>query len=547
MANDENSDDKQNFGSWRENLPKGGNQPSSGSFNEKKPVDGMGKFVSKEGFVIDEEGKQQTEERQEAPTPQTQTPPPSFREQENQTQSKPRYQDATVPPPPEQGAPSAQPPPEAKKGFPGWLKIIILIILAIIIAGGVYILFFYKSSLEISVNETGAKIILDNKTASSGMNKIKPGKYTLKIEKEGFVPYSKTVEVGYFKKTAISVVLKEMPKISTIYEREADYLAYNKEQDLYLFYIPQESAFFRINAEKLEQEKNAPLLTTPHYIKNLVDVIWNPDRLTAILKIKNDNTILADTPFYNPTIAQGELMTYLYDFGRYDLLHQETKFWGKGIGDITFTPKGDQIAYFFEPGTGEKSLVVANKDNSALNRIADLRNFISPTISWSPDLKNIVLVNKSSAYETNKIFVYSLIDKEMKSVTENGNNLDAIFDLSGDKIIYGTYSSDPDFSNYSLLSIMDKDGQNKKELKVRSNTLQTTINSSGNLILLSENEKNKYSPLSINLPGLSKTDYVFSGTITNPSSIEYIEAKNSIIFIDQKKAESLFLTSKEYE
>ncbi|TSC90679.1 MAG: Uncharacterized protein CEN92_428, partial [Candidatus Berkelbacteria bacterium Licking1014_96] len=386
----------------------------------------------------------------------------------------------------------------------------------------------------------GVKIMLNNKSAAAGINKIRPGEYDLKIEKEGFVPYAKKVEVKYFKKTTLSIILKEMPAITSLYEGEANYLGYNQESDLYLFYVPAESAFYRVSS-------GAPILTTPSQIKNVVDVIWNPDRLTAVLKIKNDDAVLSGTPFYRPDFPQGAITTFLYDFGRYDLLHQKAHFWGIGIGDIEFTPKGDQVAYYFEPGTGEKSLVIANKDNSAMNRIADLRSLTNPTVSWSSDLKNIVLVNKSTAYETNKVYNFNLIEKTLSPLTETGDNLSAIFDPSGEKIIYSTYSSDPDYSNSSLLSLMDKDGQNKKEFKVRSNIQQTAVNQTLGLIALSENEKDKYLPISINLSDLKKIDYVFSGEITAPISLEYIEAKNSIIFIDQNKAKLLFLTSNEYE
>lgn len=422
-----------------------------------------------------------------------------------------------------------------------------LIIILGLLAGAAYIFFFYQSTLEIAVSVENAKITIDNKSASAGINKIKPGKYTLKIEKDGFVPYSKEVEVKYFKKVSLSIVLKEIPQIISIYNGEAIYLAYNKEYDLYLFYVPSEAAIFRLAADKVGENKEAPLLTTPHYLKNVVDIIWNPDRLTAVLKIKNEKAILADTPFSNPAVAEGEIMTYLYDFGRYDLLHQEAKFWAAGIGDLKFTPKGDQVAYFFEPGTGEKSLVIANKDNSSINRILDLRSFEKPTLSWSPDLKNIVLVNKSTDYPTNKIYVFNLIEKTLSPVTDSGNNLAALFDPEGKIIVYSSYSSDPDFSNYSLLSMMDKDGQNKKELKIRSRLAQTSFNSTGEFLALAENEKDKYLPVAIELSTLKKTEYTFSGEIIAPISLEYVEAKNSIIFIDQNKPKLLFLTSNDYE
>jgi cell division protein FtsL len=517
-----NEEDENKFGSWRENLKneseqRAGSREQEVGNSQHKPVDGMGHFVSKEGFVIDDSKQQTVNNKQQATTA---TPP------------------KTTPPL----------KPQSKPSFPQWLKVLLLAVLAILILFTLYIFFIYKSTLDISVSTPDTKITLDNKSASAGINKVKPGKYDLKIEKEGFVAYAKKVEVKYFKKTNLSVVLKETPKIISIYNGKTNYLAYNKESDLYLFYVPEESAFFRIQADKINDQNSAAMLTCPHYLKNLINVIWNPDRLTAILKIKNDNAVLTGTPFYNPTIPEGAVMTYLYDFGRYDLLHQEAKFWGTGIGDLEFTPKGDQVAYYFEPGTGEKSLVVANKDNSAINRIADLRSFSNPLISWSPDLKNIVIVNRSTtAYETNKIYVFDLINKTLNTTSDSGNNLEAEFDSSGEKIVYSAYSSDPDFTNHSLLSIMDKDGKNKKELKLRSNIYQTAFNSTSELLALAEEEKDNYSLVSINLSDLKTTDYTFSGKIIAPTSIEYIEAKNSIIFVDQNKANLLFLTSNNYE
>jgi len=517
-------DKNSNFGSWRDELKKNGsqqpansNQREAGSWQQEagsrkqKPVDG---FVSKEGFVIEDSNQQPA------------------------ASSQPKTAGSS-----EQEAVSRKPEAGSRKpgaGAPRWLKILILAVFALLILLTVYILFFYKSTLEVLVSQDGSKIVLGNQTISAGANSVKPGKYTLKIEKEGFVPYEKKIEVKYFKRTNLSIILKEMPTITSIYEGEASYLAYNKESDLFLFYVPKESAFYRVSSLD-------PILTTPPQIKNLVDVIWNPDRLTAILKIKNDNATLAGTPFYNPAAAQNEIMTYLYDFGRYDLLHQEAHFWGTGIGDLEFTPKGDQVAYFYEPGTGEKSLVVANKDNSAINRIVDLRNFTNPLFSWSPDLKNIVLTNRSKDYPSNKIYIFNLIEKKLSPVVETGDNLGAIFDDLGEKIVYGTYSSDPDFTTYSLLSVMDKDGQNKKELKVRSLIKEASFNSVGELLALGEKEKDKYFPFSIDLSNLKKTEYVFLGEITAPTSIEYLEAKNSIIFLDQNKAKLLFLTTKEYE
>lgn len=509
----------------KQNRPLDGMQ---GQASEEKSAD-----VSKEGFILERDKPQP--ERQ---TYQEQAPPPIDKSQEtkiNQGPTMPQNPETTVP------------PPAPKAGFPSWLKIIILIILVLVVVSGAYLLFFYKSTFEISVSQPDSKVTLDNKIISTGVNKIRPGSYSLKIEKDGFVPYNQKIEINYFKKTSITVVLKEIPIIISIYNGEANYLAYNKEYDIYLFYVAKESAFFRVSANKVEEEKGVPLLTTPHYVKNVIDIIWNPDRMTAILKIKNENETLAGTPFYKPEVAQGEVMTFLYDFGRYDLLHQEAHFWGTGFGDIKFTPKGDQVAYFYEPGTGEKSLVIANKDNSAMNRITDLRNFERPMISWSPDLKKIVLVNRSTNYETNKIYVFDLIDKSLDAVTDFGRNIEAVFDSKGEKIVYSTYSSDPDFTNFSLLSVMDKDGQNKKELKIRSYVPQTSFNSSGELLALAENEKDNYLVVSINLSSLKKIEYAFSGKIISPVSLEYIEAKNSIIFIDQNKPNLLFLTTKEYE
>jgi hypothetical protein len=495
--------------------------------------------VSSEGYVFDDNnGNQESSPRpgslgHAARSQDTLTPP-----------SRP-----TTPPPQSPSGP-VSPAPQEQRGFPTWVKYLLFGLVIAIIAAAVYVFFFYKGMLEISINEPGTKITAGSEKIGAGINKLRPGKYKIRAEKEGFVKFEKEIDISYFKKVTLTIALKEIPKLTKLVEVKENFLTYNKERDLYIFYVPAESAFYRVEASKLEEQSKAPLLTSPHYMKNLVDVVWNPDRMTAIIKIKNDSGLLAGTPFYSPKAPDGIILTYLYDFGRYDLLNQEAHPWGAGIGDIKFTPDGNQIAYYFEPGSGEKSLVVANKDNSGINRILDVRAFDNPKINWASDLKSILILNQSQkAFDTNKIYTFDLITKELSSsLTDTGKNLDAIFDPKNQKIIFTTYSSDPDFLVSHVLSVMEKNGQNRKELRVRTKINQLSFFAPETMIMFEETSKSNFSLLGIDINSLKETPFVCACEgLLMPERLEYIDSKNSIIFTDDQNAYQVFLTSGIYE
>jgi len=517
---EEKNENKNNFGSWRENLDKQqsveNNQKSNGTkeptgtpeadSSQSKPIDGMDRSFS-------------FKER------------PKIKEEPQKTSSPLK---------------SKIPTKETKRGFPWWLKILLLIILVLVILGAFYFLFFYKSTLKVSVNPPDAQIKINGELKSSTI-KLKPGEYTLEIEKESYVTYEEKIQINYFKTSEISVLLKEIPSLISITDLEAMYPAYNKEQDLYLFYVPKEFAFYRVEADKIEAEDKSPTLTTPHYIKNLKDVVWNQDRLIAILKIENNNQLLAGTPFYNPIVNEGTIMTYMYDFGRYDLLHQEATYWGIGISDIKFTPDGNQVAYYFEPGTGEKSLIIANKDRTNLNRALDMRSFTDAKISWANDLKNIIIVNQSKDYATNLIYNFDIIKKELLPITDTGNNIDAVFSPENDLVLYSTYSSDPDFSVYSLLSVMKPDGQDKKELKVRSLLNQVVFTSPEKIVFFEEKTLQDFKLFGQDLNSLERINYLYLGeSLKNPEIEEFIATKNSIIISQGLSLYTLTLISDIY-
>lgn len=437
-------------------------------------------------------------------------------------------------------------PKRAKKfSFPSWLKYTLLVVLIVIAGVVVYFFFFYKSTLEISISQEDAEIVIGEEKIGPGITKIRPGLYQLVVERDGFVKYEKEVRIEFFEITSLSIALKEIPEIKKISDQKTKFLAYNKERDAYIYFVPKESAFYRV--ENTSSDKH-PILTSPHQIKNLINVVWNPDRLTAILKIKNENSVLSGTPFHKPDVSQGAVMTFLYDFGRYDLLHQEAHFWGTGIGDAEFTPDGNQVAYFFEPGTGEKSLVVANKNNGEINRVLDMRAFSAAKISWAKDLKSVVIADQSTDYDNNQIYVYDLIQKELFTLTESGRIINAVFGPESEKIIYSTYLADPDFSGKSVLSVMDSDGKGQKELGIRAYINQLEFSEANKFLVFDEENKASFKLKMVDIGSGQKTNYVYKEiNDLSPEGVEYIESKNLLIFISQETVYSLDLVTEEYE
>jgi Tol biopolymer transport system component len=161
---------------------------------------------------------------------------------------------------------------------------------------------------------------------------------------------------------------------------------------------------------------------------------------------------------------------YLFDFQKYDFVHQTEVFWGKNIGDIAWAPDNSKIAYFYGPASGEKTLIFANIANTEPTRVANLADYQidNPYLSWSPDSRYLILIPRNKDYSQDKVYLYDTYSGALKETTELGDQIAAKFSPDNSLIVYSTYSKGDGDTEPFVISVMNKDGAEQKSLDLRT-------------------------------------------------------------------------------
>jgi len=337
-------------------------------------------------------------------------------------------------------------------------KKILYILLGLLVVGiAVFFIFFYKATININVNPNSAQIELAGNNQMGSLNtKLVPGNYYLRITMPGYVTYEKNLTLGINQKINLNIDLKNQPDAQKVTDFPGKYSTLTEDKSSLLYIASSNNTGYIIN--NINSNKTAPSAITPAVFGGINNLYWAPSKLLAILA--NDN---------------GEKT--LYDFGRYDLLNQEEKKLGTGIGDLSFTKDGNKIIYFNAPGTGEKSLVRANKDNGDIERLIDLRNYNinNPKLRLSTDEKYVMLI-------TDQIFLIDMYLKTVTQLTQFSSISDATFTPDSQAIIYERDNS---------LTKINFAGNEERSLNINTTLKKTTWND--NYLIYATREANSQS------------------------------------------------------
>ncbi len=340
----------------------------------------------------------------------------------------------------------------------------IFLVLALVLA----IWFFSRSLVTIDVTPRTAGIWLDGQpvkvVAGSASINTSIGNHQLKIAADNYIGENDAITLnrGFNKKMIINLTQTPRP----VQINSAGVLLM-KGSDFNDGYYLSGSTIYKTKVGLDENgsvsvSENRPI--TGAVVNDVREIIWSPDKALALLR-------------HSGSVS-------LFDFMKYDFVHQtDTPWGGNDIGSIAWSPDNSKIAYYYAPSTGEKSLIFANITNANIERMENFAQLgiDNPLLRWSPDSEWLLIIPRNKNAADNKIYLYNVYSRQLKTITD-GNQLDAVFSPDSNHILYnssGTLSV-PSATLSSgggtlpELNLMDKDGSNKVDLKIKAN-LSTVV------------------------------------------------------------------------
>ncbi|MFA7252941.1 MAG: hypothetical protein WC107_00120 [Patescibacteria group bacterium] len=357
---------------------------------------------------------------------------------------------------------------------------IYIAILATILAVIALIWVFSRSFVTLKVIPYEAELTIDDKAVqsiSSGTFRLNlsPENHNVKIEADGYVGLNTTLSLkrGFMKQ--ILFELKTTPKPVEI-SNGAEYIVKGSDFNDGYYLGNGGKTLYKLKVGLTEDGtieiiKNTPI--TDARLTGVKEIIWSPTKELALLRKAGEMTI--------------------FDFKKYDFVNQTELPWGKDVGAVAWSPDNSKIAYYYATN-GEKSLVFSNIANTEVTRIANFseRGIENPILKWSPDSQWLLIIPRNSDRSKNKIYLFNTYSRTFKTLTDNGGQLDASFSPNGNKILYGTYQSDPESPVFSALSIMNIDGSDKRTLGIFAEISKTAWEKdSKNVVIATYDSKTK--------------------------------------------------------
>lgn len=369
--------------------------------------------------------------------------------------------------------------------------------LAILLLIWLIVWVFSHSFLTLVVKPVNAVVTIDNvpKDLSRGgiaRKVLSPGEHQIRIEAEGYVGIEKNVKLSRVLWKKIPFALNNVPSVTEV-TKDASMLFAPLSRDHVNYLCQEGKAIFRSDFTFDEEGKivttQKPL--TDAKLSGITEIIWSPSEELALLR-------------------KAEGIT-LFDFKKYDFVHQTETFWGGNIGSVAWAPDNSKIAYYYSPDSATKTLVfsnIAGDQKETILNFADF-NISDPLLRWSPDSQWLLIIPRDQDLALNKIFAFNAYTRMLSTLTETGYQIDASFNASSDKIFYMTKLNDLTKKQVYTLSVMNADGNNKKSLDLAASLKRTDWHKKSNffttILLGLEGERSVIFSANENNPNLDNT------------------------------------------
>jgi len=328
------------------------------------------------------------------------------------------------------------------------------------------------------------------------------GLYRLQITRPNYQPFTSDVTVSAGQESIVRPVFTLIPATQASAQAGIDYVRPSLDQKA-IYYLG--DARTRLYRMEIANQVHIPL--TERALTGVADVQWsgNPDLALLVL----DDGI------------------YLQELLKYDFENQDiVKVAGPEVRSPVWDPTDSSrlaAAYFTE--AGEKSLIIADKRFTQIDRKADLSSFTDPKLVWSPDGKSIMIINRSTNAADNDIWVYSVTQALLTKITTAGNVVDANFNTDGSAILYGQLDGAA-----QTLKVYNLSAQKETLLPVSSDVSRTAWRDSHSLFVPTDN--NELQVVDTVTNSISTLSYTFPQDISIAGMYYYPKNGTLIFFSD---------------
>lgn len=247
--------------------------------------------------------------------------------------------------------------------------------------------------------------------------KLYAGRYRLQIERSGYLPFTEDIETKPGNILEIKPAFALMPSVRESGIGSIDFVRPSKDERS-VYYLGD----YRTRLFRLEVSSQVAVPLTEQDLAGVTDVQWSTDPNLALI-----------------TQANG---VYLHEIPLFDFQNQiYIKVADNDVISPVWDPTNtDRIAAAYAPNSGERSLIVADKRFTKIQRLYFI-DIPTPKIAWSADGTKIMLLGRSANRLDQNLWVYTLADGKLIRLTQNGGVQDARFSPDGSKLLAGFVDS----------------------------------------------------------------------------------------------------------
>jgi len=384
-----------------------------------------------------------------------------------------------------------------KKYIISFLIFIISIIL-------IYVYSFY-GTLSLKTNANGVNCKIKKKgfiINEEFQTKLRPGKYKITLQKNGYKPAEKDIKIGLFKKTVTEIELTPLP------EKVLDLSV----KDPAISVDGNEVYYYDITNTKLAKYKikeNMSIFLSNEITQTVNNIYWSPDRKSAIIFVRD---------------TKGEKANL------FNLQNNELKALDKNISrPITWSPDSKHIAYNYLSNT-VSSLNISEPDGKNWQKVIDINNL--QNIFWHGEKKITYTLITSDDNPILPAYELSLDIKKVKEVPD-------IIDI---KFLNTKLGTIPFMINTQSLNLFYIKDNNPTATNIKPTLENTVVNPDLNKLYYVDYNSNKARLIAYSLQSKSEKAYELPdkniyNLLISPenSSLFFTDSDNSLFIMGLPK------------